>query len=377
MLKVPVAKTAAFFLAASALALTPPASIAIEDCGTSRTECELRQQIKDLQRQVAELQAAQSSLRQKIDAFSVSSIDAGNSDLYFTKTDHNHTGRGNAPGFAAIENAADYNALMILGRAGTPKGRYVRLWDYLQVNGSMDVTGYIDAGNSDLYFTKTDHNHTARGNAPGFAAIENAANYNALMILGRAGTPKGRYVRLWDYLQVNGSMDVTGTIYGHNVTPSDQRLKQNIHPLDNALTKLQGLRGVNFEWKKSQDQEAGTQIGLIAQEVEGVLPELVSTDGDGYKSIAYGQLSAVLIEAVKEQQQIIEQKSATIAELQLSLQEQQKENAALQDNQAAQAERIASLEAMMQGMTQQMAAMTRQMEAIKAAVPQPVKTRLH
>jgi hypothetical protein len=142
-------------------------------------------------------------------------------------------------------------------------------------------------------------------------------------------------------------LDVGGTIRGKNLTPSDQRLKQNIHPLDNALTKLQGLRGVSFEWKNIQDQEAGTQIGLIAQEVEGVLPELVSTDGDGYKSIAYGQLTAVLIEAVKEQQQIIEQKSATIAELQ---------------------ERMASVEAMMQEMVRQVAALKRE------TVAQPVQT---
>jgi prefoldin subunit 5 len=322
MLKIPLAKTATFFLAASTLALTPPASIAYEDCGTTRTECELRQQIKDLQqqnqaqqRQIEELKAAQFSLRQKTDAISVSS--GGNVGIGTTK----------------------------------PGGTGSKL-DVVGGNIAVDGQAALASNNETIYVGDLASGDGVRG------LILRAGDSDRLTITkdGRVGI---------------------GTIRGHNVTPSDQRLKQNIHPLDNALTKLQGLRGVNFEWKKSQDQEAGTQIGLIAQEVEGVLPELVSTDGDGYKSIAYGQLSAVLIEAVKEQQQIIEQKSATIAELQLSLQEQQKENAALQDNQAAQAERIASLEAMMQGMTQQMAAMTRQMEAIKAAVPQPVKTRLH
>jgi hypothetical protein len=78
--------------------------------------------------------------------------------------------------------------------------------------GKLEVSGDIRAGNSDLYFTKTDHNHTGIGNTPGFAAIENAANYGALMILGRAGTARGRYVRLWDYLQINGGMDVTGYV---------------------------------------------------------------------------------------------------------------------------------------------------------------------
>lgn len=60
--------------------------------------------------------------------------------------------------------------------------------------GKLDVRGAIHAGNSDIYFTKTDHNHTSFGNTTGFAAIENAASHAALMILGRAGTPQGRAV---------------------------------------------------------------------------------------------------------------------------------------------------------------------------------------
>ncbi len=76
----------------------------------------------------------------------------------------------------------------------------------------LDVNGSINAGNSDIYFTKVDHNHTGIGNTFGYAAIENAADYGALMILGRAGTQKGRYVGLWDYLQVNGGMDITGNV---------------------------------------------------------------------------------------------------------------------------------------------------------------------
>ncbi|MEH1792459.1 tail fiber domain-containing protein [Nostoc sp.] len=83
----------------------------------------------------------------------------------------------------------------------------------IEPQGKLDVRGDIRAGNSDIYFTKTDHNHTGGiGNTKGFAAIENASNFDALMILGRAGTPKGRTVKLWDYLQVNGGMDVTGNV---------------------------------------------------------------------------------------------------------------------------------------------------------------------
>ena len=94
-------------------------------------------------------------------------------------------------------------------------------------------------------------------------------------------------------------LDVAGTIRGSNVSPSDQRLKQNIQPLENSLAKVEQLRGVSFEWK-DKVQDAGTQIGMIAQEVETVLPDLVSTDGEGYKSLAYDKMTAVLVEAVKE-----------------------------------------------------------------------------
>jgi hypothetical protein len=83
-----------------------------------------------------------------------------------------------------------------------------------QPQGKLDVRGDIRAGNSDIYFTKTDHNHTGIGNTAGLAAIENTASHDALMILGRAGTSKGRSVKLWDYLQVNGDLEVTGNIAG-------------------------------------------------------------------------------------------------------------------------------------------------------------------
>jgi hypothetical protein len=98
-------------------------------------------------------------------------------------------------------------------------GGVARLWcgnDKLTVKTNGDVTtpGAFYAGNSDIYFTETAHNHTGIGNALGFAAIENAANFNALMILGRNVLSVGtkRVVKLWDFLEVNGDLTVTGTL---------------------------------------------------------------------------------------------------------------------------------------------------------------------
>jgi Family of unknown function (DUF6519) len=77
--------------------------------------------------------------------------------------------------------------------------------------GNLSVTGSITAGNSDIYFTKTDHNHSGIGNALGYAAIENSSDYNCLMILGRDDNGI-RKVGLWDAVTVNGNLSVTGNL---------------------------------------------------------------------------------------------------------------------------------------------------------------------
>lgn len=103
-------------------------------------------------------------------------------------------------------------------------------------------------------------------------------------------------------------------------TSSDSRLKQDITPIDNALEKVSALRGVTFKWRTKEFPDRGlaegTKVGLIAQEVEKVLPELVSTDHEGYKSVEYANMVAVLIEAIKEQQAQIKAQQTQIAELQ-------------------------------------------------------------
>jgi hypothetical protein len=82
---------------------------------------------------------------------------------------------------------------------------------------------------------------------------------------------------------------------------SDKRLKKNIKTVDNALDKVMSLRGVSFDWK-----EGGAKaIGLIAQEAEKIIPEIVSKDDNGYLGIKYNNLIGVLVEAIKDQQEQI------------------------------------------------------------------------
>jgi len=83
---------------------------------------------------------------------------------------------------------------------------------------------------------------------------------------------------------------------------SDERLKENVTSIESALNKVESLRGVEFDWiaNKEIHPNEGHDLGVIAQEVEAVLPELVQTRENGYKAVKYDKLTAVLIEAVKE-----------------------------------------------------------------------------
>jgi hypothetical protein len=158
----------------------------------------------------------------------------------------------------------------------------------------LDVAGAIFAGNSDLYFTKTDHDHTGTGNAIGFAAIENARNYNALMILGRStGTAGvGRRVQVWDFLQVNGQF----------VNNSDLRAKHDISELRYGLAEVLKLKPVAFRWNHMPAE--GKTLGLIAQDLQGVIDEAVFVDTagspDSKLGIMYNSLIPVLVNAIKE-----------------------------------------------------------------------------
>ena len=100
-------------------------------------------------------------------------------------------------------------------------------------------------------------------------------------------------------LDVNGTIRATGDVIAY----SDERVKENIKTIDNSLEKVNKLRGVEFN-KKGEDKKS---IGVIAQEIEKILPEVVSTDDNGMKSVAYGNITGVLIEAIKELKAEIEE----------------------------------------------------------------------
>lgn len=87
---------------------------------------------------------------------------------------------------------------------------------------------------------------------------------------------------------------------------SDERLKDDITLIDEPLSKVMSLDAIQFNWNDNQSTYNGHDIGLIAQQVEEVAPEIVETRKDGYKAIKYEKVNALLVGAIKEQQEKIE-----------------------------------------------------------------------
>jgi hypothetical protein len=161
--------------------------------------------------------------------------------------------------------------------------------------GHLWTRGSIYCGGSDLYFLDTNHNHSGVGNTLGHAAIENGANYEALMILGRTVStdPLRRVVKVWDEMHVEGDFSARRTL-----NPSDARDKTGIEDLDRGLAELERLRPVSFQWKEGAH---GRTYGLLAQEAREVLPEVVSDGRDDARlQVSYVELVPVLINAIKE-----------------------------------------------------------------------------
>ena len=118
-------------------------------------------------------------------------------------------------------------------------------------------------------------------------------------------------------LQVGEAGDGTEARSNSWNTFSDRRWKRDLTVINNPLEKLSQLNGYYYYWNQDKKDQS-RQVGVIAQEVETVLPEIVSTDAEGMKSVDYAKLTTVLIEAVKEQQTEIDELRRMIVKLQES-----------------------------------------------------------
>lgn len=130
------------------------------------------------------------------------------------------------------------------------------------------------------------------------------------------------YPQMGYYLQFGKNSNKIGQIWCHTllylsniVNISDARYKENIMPIDNPLERIKQIRGIQYTLKESLFEEIPEErkaqmmepdYGFIAQELQEVFPELVVSDSSGYLSVKYIRLIPVLVEAIKEQQVIIE-----------------------------------------------------------------------
>ena len=132
-------------------------------------------------------------------------------------------------------------------------------------------------------------------------------------------TAGGEDMRLLD----NGTLHVDGDVVAYSSTVSDERLKDNIKTIENPLDKIKALRGVEYDWNNG-NRKGKHDLGLIAQEVESVIPDIVHehtlpyVEGEEdtlYKTVDYEKMVAVLIEGMKEQQTQIDSLKSELTEI--------------------------------------------------------------
>lgn len=126
----------------------------------------------------------------------------------------------------------------------------------------------------------------------------------AFKVSGSGETTIGGATSIAGNLSVTGAITATSDITAFH--SSDRRLKENIIPISSAVDKVKRIGGYEFDWNNKSDFE-GHDVGVIAQEIESVLPEVVANRDSGYKAVRYEKIVPLLIEAIKEQQLQIEE----------------------------------------------------------------------
>jgi len=169
----------------------------------------------------------------------------------------------------------------------------------IPADGSTSTDGIHLGAGADLkiFHNGTDsvmHNSTNTMRILGNLLAINNSDESGAMALFTSGAGVKLYFNNAERVETTSAgATVTGTLTASEVTAtSDERLKSDIKTIDNALGKVMNMRGVSFT------KQAEKGIGVIAQEVEKIIPEVV-TDGE-YKSVAYGNMVGVLIEAIKD-----------------------------------------------------------------------------
>ena len=152
-------------------------------------------------------------------------------------------------------------------------------------------------------------NYNITNNSSSFATSISASNAAATSYSASADTTYAKLGVENTFTQnqiISGSLNVTGDVVAYST--SDERLKDNIKLISNPIEKVQQLRGVEFDWNDKSMFKAGKHdYGVIAQDVQKVLPELVKESHTGYLGVDYDKIIGLLIEVVKEQEKRIKE----------------------------------------------------------------------
>jgi len=202
-----------------------------------------------------------------------------------------------ANGATTITGAQSFTANVNLGDS-----------NYINLGASQDLQIYHDGSNSIIADTGTG-DLLLRGNDEVKLQV-GASNDNAVVALASGGVSL-RYAALEKLVTESGGIAVTGAITATgDITAfytSDETLKTNIENIENPMDKVAQINGVSYNWTEEAqakyDHLSGDkEIGVIAQQVEKVLPEMVGTRDDGTKAVRYERMCALLIECVKDLQ---------------------------------------------------------------------------
>lgn len=204
------------------------------------------------------------------------------------------------------------------GYIGTDTNDTLNLMTNYQTRMKVNTDGSTDfMGNTawNMGGTNMTNNWRSTANNTNSEISNDTGGYKALMLVGNSSNRNNRQVKVWDKLGINtndnlnsqlvvgGNAEVSGNLSAGSLTEtSDRRLKKNIKPLSfSDADKVMRLEPVFYKLKKTNEEN----VGLIAQDVEKVFPDLVITDKTGMKSVNYSRLNVYLLKMVQEQQKQI------------------------------------------------------------------------
>ena len=178
-------------------------------------------------------------------------------------------------GTQTFQNAAGSKTMVVLNAANSVDLNYNNATKFQTTNTGISVTGNV------------------RSSA-------GAIITGSIFVSGSIGADEGA-------ISASGDIIADGDVVAFN--SSDERLKDNIEVIQGSLDKIDGIRGVEFDWNEKSPgwaRERGHDVGVIAQEVQKVIPEIVVDRKNGYLGVDYKRIVPLLIESIKELKQEVE-----------------------------------------------------------------------